>query len=44
LQLATAAPDSTEWLELAPAKMPLLVDHTIDLASGTCPNTELPQN
>jgi SAM-dependent methyltransferase len=44
LQLTTTDADSTEWLELVRSRMPLLVDHTVDLASGTCPNTELPQN
>lgn len=38
LQLATTAPDSTEWLELVRAKMPLLVDHRVDLASWACQN------
>jgi SAM-dependent methyltransferase len=38
LQLATTAPDSTEWLELVRAKMPLLVDHRVALASWACQN------
>jgi SAM-dependent methyltransferase len=38
LQLVNPGPDSTEWLELVRSETPLLVDHQLDLASGTCQN------